>query len=251
MSEHLKKIFLTFAGILLVYIIVWMGTLIRNNIREFETIGKTDKMERTILVTADAKVTATPDIAVTTLGAVSEGKTVAEAQEKNTKIMNSLLEKLKGLGIAAEDLRTLNYNIYPRYNYTDDKGQELTGYEVNQSVQVKIRDVSKANEVFAVAGEVGANNVGGLQFIIDDKNVYLAEARQKAMDQVQEKARILSQTLGVRLGEVISYNEYESGDGSPMYYKYAEQGMGGGASPDIEAGSMEVNMTVNVTFEVL
>lgn len=252
MSSHVRKLFLALAGILLVYVIIWMATLIRNNIREFQAIGRSDKMERTILVTADAKVTATPDIAVTTIGALSQGKTVAEAQEKNNTIMNNLVKKLTELGIAKEDLKTLNYNVYPHYNYTESKGQQLDGYEINQSLQVKVRDLTKANAVFAAAGEVGANNVGGLEFVIDDRDVYIAKAREEAMKKIGAKARALSESLGVRMGEVITYNEYEAGNnGYPVYMKYAE-GMGGDAvmNQNIQTGNMDIALTVNVTFEV-
>ncbi len=252
-GEMVKKLFITLLGILLVYAIVLVGSMIRNNLQEYDYIGQADRMERTITVEAEGKVTATPDIAVTTMGMVSEGVTVAEAQEKNTLVMNELTTKLKKLGIAEDDLQTMNYNVYPRYDYTEDEGRVLEGYEVHQSLKVKIRDLDLANSVLALAGEVGTNSVSGLDFTLDDDEVYKARAREEALKKVGEKTRILAQSLGIEVIKVVAYDEYESGgNGMPVYKAYAEDyGMGGGLpAPDVQAGSTDVMMNVAVTFEI-
>jgi len=254
-GEMVKKLFVTLLGILLVYVIVLVGSMIRNNLQEYSYIGHSDRMERTITVEAEGKVTATPDIAVTTMGMVSEGTTIAEAQEKNTLVMNELTFKLKNLGIAEDDLQTMNYNVYPRYNYTEDDGRVLEGYEVHQSLKVKIRDLDMANSVLALAGEVGTNSVSGLDFTLDDDEVYKAKARNKALEKVGEKTRMLAQSLGIEVVKVVSYDEYESGgNGMPVYKDMRMEsayGLGGGVpSPDVQAGSTDVMMNVAVTFEI-
>jgi len=254
MEDFGKKILWTLIGILVAYSIVFLGTMIRNNLQKFNYIGKADKAERTILISAEGKSTVVPDIGETTIGFEAEAKTVAEAQEKNTKVMNSLIEKLKALGIDEKDIQTANYNVYPQYDYLEKEGRVLRGYMVSQNVQVKIRNLDISDKVFALAGEVGANQVGGLNFTIDERDTYVAEARQEALKKVEEKATLLANSLGMTLGKVLSYDEYESGGAVPMYKAYAEDmvyGMGGGVSaPAIEAGSTEVVLNVNVTFEI-
>jgi len=245
-----RKIIWTLFGILLAYVIILVGTMIRNNMQKYFYIGQADRMEKTITVQGTGKVTAKPDIAVTTMGVISNASTVAEAQQKNTDIMNKLIEKVKVLGIDAKDIQTTNYNIYPQYDYLQDKGQVLRGYEVNQSVTVKIRDLTKANQVLALAGEVGANNVSGLQFTIDDDEVYKAEARKLALEKIAEKAKILTEMLGVKVVAISSYNEYEGGAGGVYSVKYAE-GMGGGmGAPTVESGSTDVVINASVTLEI-
>ncbi|HQF57074.1 MAG TPA: SIMPL domain-containing protein [Candidatus Magasanikbacteria bacterium] len=254
-NEFGKKIMFTLLGIMVVYIIVLLGTMIRNNMQEYIYIGQADKMERTIYIDATAKVVAKPDIAVTTMGMVNEGKTVQEAQTANNSVMSKLTEKLKEMGVEDKDIQTTNYNIYPLYNYTEN-GRVLRGYEVRQDVTVKIRDLEKANEVLSLAGELGANNISGLQFIIDDPEVYKNEAREEALKKLAEKAQTLSKLLGVRFGKVVSYNEY-SGDNTPYYNVMKSSAMydlaGGVVNESIssvESGSTEVNMTVSITFQI-
>lgn len=246
-----KKLIWVLLGILLVYIIVFFGTMIRNNLQKYYYIGKADKAERMITIDGQGKVIAKPDIAVTTMGMISEAKTVAEAQAKNTTVMNKLISKLKELGVEEKDIQTTNYYIYPQYNYTESKGQELTGYQVSQSVTIKIRNLAKANDVLGLAGEVGTNSVSGLQFTIDDDEVYKAQAREEALKKVAEKAGTLSKSLGVWLGDIVSYAEY-SGNGNFVSYENYKGGIGGGVSavPQVESGSTDVVMNVNVTFEI-
>ncbi len=249
-GEFARKIFLALAGILLAYLIVWVGTLIRNNIERFEYIGQAEKPIKTITLEAQAKVTATPDIAMTSLGVISQGATVSEAQQKNTEAMNNAIQKLAELGIEKKDIQTSNYSVSPRYTYPPEGERQLTGYEVSNTVTVKIRDLAKANQVLALAGELGLNNVGGLSFTIDDRDVYMAEARDEALRKVYEKANHLAKKLGVSITEIVSYNEYEGGNGPYPLYGMGDMMMKTEAAPQIEPGTNDVVMNVSVTFEI-
>ncbi len=252
-----RKIILTLVGVLLAYGIVLFGTMIRNNLRQFEVIGYAPRQERSIRIESEGKVTVKPDIGLTTIGMVAEGKTVAEAQEKNSKVITDLVTKAKALGIAEADIQTANYNIYPKYRYSEKEGQVLDGYQVNQSVAVKIRDLTKANSVIALAGEVGANTVSGLDFTIDDRDAYVDAARRVAMEKLGEKAAMLSETLGVDLVSVVSYDEYEQGQNNPSpFYRASniavEMDAAGGmkASTGVETGSTDVILHIAVVFEI-
>lgn len=254
-SHFGRKVTMTLFGILLAYSIVFVGTLIRNNMQKFYTIGHADRPERTIRIEAQGKVTTKPDIAVTTMGMIADAATVSDAQAKNTKVMNQLFAGLKALGIEEKDVQTTNYNIYPQYTYKSSGERNLDGYEVSQTVTVKIRDLTKSSKVLALAGEVGANNVSGLNFTVDDPEVYKAEARDFALQKIADRARILSQSLGVQFSGVYSYDENDGSVGGPILYaanavKDSFGGGGLGVSPDVQVGSQDVILTVGVTFAI-
>ncbi len=248
-----RKILLTLLGILLVYATVLFATMIRNNLREFYFIGRAEIPEHTISVESQGKVTVVPDIAMTNMGMTAEAPTVAEAQQKNTDTMNKLIERLKALGIESRDIQTANYNVYPQYNYTEAEGQVLKGYQVSQNVTIKIRNLQNANKVLALAGEVGLNNVSGITFTIDDRDVYKAQAREIAIKKVHEKAEALSRSLGVQIVGIVAYNEYEAGQTDYPFYKsnLVAEDAARSVSPSIEPGSTDVILSVNVTYQIL
>jgi len=239
--------------ILLVYLIVYVGTLARNNIKKFNYIGKADRMQNTININGEGKVTGMPDIAVTDIGLVTEKADVASAQKENTEKMNKLIVEIKKNGIVDADIQTTQYNINPKYNYTDG-GSTITGYTVSQSVTLKIRDLTKIKSILAKVGEVGVNQVSSLNFTIDNMEKLRAEARVKALENVKTKAIALANALGVKLVRVVSFNDYSQDNASPVYgYKSFAEATGGSApspSPDVQTGSLEIKVNVNVVYEI-
>lgn len=249
-----KKLLMTIIGILLVYAVFYLGTLIRNNVKKYNFIGKADRMERTITVAGFGKINGNNDIAMTTMGYSNTDKDVAKAQADNKKVMDQIFAELKKIGVEDKDLQS-NYSIYPDYNYTPDRGQELKGYRVSNSLTIKIRNLSKISEVLSLAGKYGATEVNGLSFTIDEPENLKSQARDKALLDAKTKAAHLANVLGLRLGGVITYNEYEGGGDfyQPqvmMKDSIGGMGMGGAAPAAISAGSKDVSMNVNVTYEV-
>lgn len=250
LGEFAKKIVLTLVGILFVYSVVFLGTLIRNNIRVYETIGNAPKPERTVSVEGEGKVTAAPDTGIVRMGVIFKGDTVASVQGESDKTIAGLTMELKKLGILAADIQTTDYRIYPKIVYTEEKGEEQRGYEASQSITIKIRDLSKASAVLELASTFDINDVQGVEFLIDDPELYREQARDIAFSKAAAKARRLADLLGVRLVSVVSYNEYEPGspDFGPLY---AERGgFGGGVSPSVQEGSADVVMRVNIIYEI-
>ncbi len=247
-----KKILMALFGVLLVYLTFYLGTLMRNNVKKYNSIGLSDKMERTVTVNGTAKVTAKNDIAVTTVGYTNIDLDLDKARTDNNKVMDAVMADIKKLGFDEKDLQS-NYTINPENDYTQ-KGSIFKGYRVTNNVTVKIRDLSKITAVLALAGKYGANQVTGLQFTIDDPENLKNLARAKALLDAKRKAEQLANLLGVRLLEVVSYGDYEN----PQAYGAKEGfGMGGGiaAAADfgpsaVSSGSQDIYMNVSLTYSI-
>lgn len=248
-----RKILLTLFGILLVYVTFYVGVLSRNVMEQYYHIGQADESERTITVTGYGKVEAKNDIAVTTLGYTNTDADVTKAQSDNTKVMNQLMSDLESQGIDSKDLQT-DYSISPQYSYVNNV-QQLQGYQVNSTVAVKIRDLSKISAILSLAGKYGANEVGGLNFTIDDPETLKDQAQMLAVADAKAKAAQLSRSLGVVLGGVVAYNDYESSPTSPMPMYAAKDSLmmaapAALAPTDIAAGSNAYEMNVSVTYKI-
>jgi len=246
-----NKLFTLLLAILMVYGIVWLAGQMRNDWKKFQYIGKADVRD-SMSVDGEGKVIGVPDVAVVDLGVMTEGKEVLSAQTDNAKKMNTMINKLKGFGVEAKDIQTVNYSISPQYDWTNGK-QLLRGYQVSQNLQVKIRDLTKISAVLQVAGEVGVNKISGVTFSIDDPEALRQQAREKAIVDANRKAAYLSKATGMKLSKVISVNEYTPEP--PNNFKSYAEGFGGGIAtapaPQVESGSLEVKVNLNVTYEIL
>ena len=251
-TEHMSFIPRWLKITIAVLLAVFLLTLSINNIRKHRYIGRAPSAPHTIMISGSGKITATPTIAVTQVGLVTEKSDVAAAQMENSKKMNGLIAALQSLGIAKDDIRTAQYQIYPKYTYDQKSGSQINGYSVTQSVEVKIRNLEKISAVLAKAGEAGANQINGVQFTIDEPKNLRAQAREEAVKDAKEKAKKLAEQLGVRLGKIVGFSE--SGDAAPPVPMYYAKDMAVGApervAPDIQAGSLEVTSQVDITFEL-
>lgn len=242
-----QKMFYVLLGIILVYSIVFLAVGIQNELKKFEFIGRAPLERDTIIIDGQGKVIGTPDIAVVNVGMVTESTSVVSAQDANTKKMNTLIDELKKMGIDSKDLQTIDYNIWPKYEYKEGRS-DIVGYTVNQSVQVKVRDTSKISLVLAAAGQAGANQVSGVSFSIDDPDQLKEQARIEALEDAKLKAINVAQALGVKLGNAINFSESTYYPSARTYYA---EGMGGaGEAPQVESGSLEITSNVTVTYEI-
>lgn len=219
-------------------------------------IGKAPEYPMSIPVTGKGEVTAIPNIASFTYSIVELGKDVAEAQKKATTKNNEIIDYLKEEGIEAKDIKTSVYNIYPKYEYNPTTGRSiLTGYEVNMSVDVKVRNAENAGEVLTQVGAKGVSYVSGLNFTVDDEDALKRQARDLAIDDARLQAKELAKKLGVRLGDIIAYYEMEEYPPYPMY-----DGHGGAERstavvnqampPKLEAGETKIVRRVSISFEI-
>ena len=248
------KLVIILSVILLVLVNVWFLGRINNDAKAFRYIGKPTSSRDVITISGEGKVTAIPDIAVIQVGVTTEKPDVRTAQKENSDKMNVLTARVKALGVGEKDIQTTQYSIYPQYDYADGK-QRLRGYQVAQSVKIKIRDLSKIGALLAAAGEAGANQVSGVSFTIDDPEALRQQAREKALDNARAKADALARRAGVKLGKIVSFSEGSGGMSPVPYYARAEaMGIGGGSdmkAPDIQPGDLDVIVGVDVSYEIL
>lgn len=216
----------------------------------------------TITVQGNGEAVFPPDIAHISFTVQNTATTVAEAQVLSTKQTNAVIEFVKGQKIAEKDIKTLSYNIYPQYAYpnpcrTSDycpqyaNSPKITGYQVSQSVQITVRDLTQVGALLAGLGKLEVQNVSGPVFALDDERAGYDAARADAIAKARSQAELLAKQLGVRLGDIVNFSE--SSGGYPMY----RMGYGGGVAeakvapaPNIPSGENTYNASVSITYEI-
>jgi uncharacterized protein YggE len=181
-------------------------------------------------------------------------KTAAEATVESTDKINKITSAINALGVEEKDIKTSNYTLSPVYNWTNNKGQELVGYEVTQILTLKIRDLSKIGDIIAKTTEQGANQVGNISFTIDDEFTLKNQAREIAINKAKEKAAMIASQSGMKLGKVKSVVENTEPIISPIAYTNAKMDMAAGSeslvSPEIQTGQNEIKVEVTLVYEV-
>lgn len=222
----------------------------------------------TIDVQGEGEVLAKPDIGNFSFSVRAEGADAAEAQEKSAEATNAILEFLKSEGVEEKDIKTQYYNLNPKYTYEArvcpaggfcPPGERIIdGYEVNQSVSVKVRDLDNAGNLITGAGERGATNISSLNFTIDDTDVLEEQARAAAIVDARKKADKLAADLGMRVVKVIGFHE-QGGYGGyyPMMETRAMSMDMDGAfaeeaaiAPELPTGENTIRKTVSIVFEI-
>ena len=221
--------------------------------------------ERTVQVTGTAVVNVTPDRALVKLGVQTNGRTVKDAQAKNTVAIHKVTFALKTMGIEAKDISTDWYTLEPVYEDYEDL--HISGYRIHNVIEITVRDVKKTNDLIAAAFQAGANQVIDVEFYTNELRKYRDQAREMAMTAATEKASALAQAAGSDTGCVISINEnswsyfnnggwwYGYGSNQNVWTQNAVQNIqptGGETSMlddgPISAGQISIRAEISATF---
>ena len=204
-----------------------------------------------VWVSGTGVVTATPDVAILTLGVEAQETTVKAAQSEASSAMNAVVAALKTNGVADKDIQTQWYSISPVTKWVEETSEQITtGYSVTNMVTVKIRDISKAGTIIDAVAEAGGDltRINSINFTVDDPTAYYNQAREQAMQDAKDKAEQMATLAGVTLGKPTYISESGGYIPTPYYLKdYAE---GGSASTPISAGELDITIMVQVGYAI-
>ncbi|NBU63975.1 MAG: DUF541 domain-containing protein [Chloroflexia bacterium] len=203
--------------------------------------GGTSAPVRHIDVTGSGKVYAAPDQATVQLGVTSQATSAAEALKDNSAKTAVVLTSIKKIGVDAKDIQTHDFSIYPTYA---SNGTTITGYQVNNTVVVVIRDLANAGTILDQVVQAGANNISGLSFDIADPSKLQAEARAKAIADARAKAEAMASAAGVSLGDIMTISESVSSPPMPM----GRMAMADAAAVPVATGQQQIAVDVTISF---
>lgn len=200
-----------------------------------------------INVSGTGRVYLVPDIAYVYVGVRSQAEDVADALSQNnaqaTAIASTLMEK----GVAAEDIQTTAFNVYPQQQYSPEGMPMETVYVVENTVFIKVRDLQSLGTLLDAVVRAGANTINGISFDVEDRAAAEQEARRLAIEDAKAKAAELAALSGVELGQLFSVNVYGSGV-SPVYE--AKGGSAAVSGAPIAAGQMVIQMEASLSYAI-
>nr|WP_255699157.1 SIMPL domain-containing protein [Luteimonas sp. Y-2-2-4F] len=200
-------------------------------------------------VSAQAEASRVPDVATLSAGVVTQAADANAALRANAEQMTRLMRAVRAAGIAERDVQTSGLNVYPQYRHSDNEAPAITGYQANNTVSLKVRDVAKLGEVLDALVASGANQVNGPSFEIDQPEAVYDEARRKALDLAQKRATMYAESLGLRVRRIVSISE-GGGFVRPMPQMRAMAMAADTASSPVSPGESTLSASLDVVFEL-
>ena len=192
-----------------------------------------------------------PDVAVISAGVLTQSVDAGSAMRDNAARMSRVLAALKAAGIAAKDVQTQAVSLQPQYRYANNEVPVITGYQANNMVTVRFRDIGKSGAVLDILVKEGANQINGPSLTVDDPEAAQDAARLAAMTKLRERAELYAKAAGLKVGRIVQLSESVeyTGNPQPMMMRAA---MAEDSSPktSIAAGEQGIGVTVNAVFEL-
>jgi uncharacterized protein len=199
-------------------------------------------------VTGEATVSVPPDLAEIDGGFTSEAKTAREASDASNTAMGKVLLALKAAGIEEKDIQTSRLSLQPQTQNAPNRSgvPSIVGYRANNHVTIRLRDVTKVASVIDMLVGAGANDIGGINFMVSAASKLLDEAREQAFADARRKAEIYARAAGVTLGAPLSISE--GGASVPMFR--GKVAMAPMAAAPVMQGEETLSVTVNVSWAI-
>ncbi|MBI4137435.1 SIMPL domain-containing protein [Candidatus Roizmanbacteria bacterium] len=217
----------------------WMVNWGTVNLREGNTV--------TVIGTAQSSVSNQVATFNAGFNAVSADK--EEAVRQVDEAMTQIIEQVKAFGIPEEDIQTTGNSIYQEEEPITLEGRQTTQpgrWRVSNNITISLRDITRVQELNDLLSSSGANNVWGPNFTVDDTSQADNELLGEALANAREKAEVLAEASGKKVGTVLTIAETGTSSGIP----FLRSEMAGGGGAPIEPGSQTVSKSITVTFEL-
>ena len=202
-------------------------------------------------LTVTEAVEAEPDIVDVGAGVTTTAQTAVEAMRQNSQAMQSVVNRIKELGIAERDIQTTGISLSAQYDYNQQTRQQVfRGYQASNRVNVTLRDIQRTGEVLDALVAAGATDLSGPNWSVDDDTQARSQARGAAMETARARATEYARMAGytdIRLLEISETTEQSRP--MPMYRSAMAQ-ESAAAAPPVQPGLVETSVTVTVKYEL-
>jgi uncharacterized protein YggE len=200
-------------------------------------------------------VTAEPDLVTIGAGVSTQAPTAVEAMRTNSEQMTRVIERIKALGVAEEDIQTSGINLNAQYDYDrPNQRQVFRGYQVSNRVSVKLRNIDETGEVLDALVVAGATDLSGPSFTIEDDDAAKDQARESAIERAQERAEAYARAFGYSGVRVLSVSEAVQGR-APMQQmvmrEEAEAITVSGSRAPVQPGRVSTGVSVTIKYEMV
>lgn len=219
-------------------------------------------MEKTIRVTGKGQISVKPDMIRLMLTLEDKRENYEETLEQSTVQVEMLKDCFEKLGFERTDLKTLNFNVDTEYESYQDRDKSwkrrFMGYKFVHNMKIEFdADNKHLGQVLYALAHAPVQPEFRINYTIKDTEKAKNQLLGKAVADSKEKARVLTEAAGVKLGDIITI-DYSWGEitflAEPMArnMSLAEECCMAGDSYDIdiEPDDIAVSDTVTVVWQI-
>lgn len=210
---------------------------------------------RTVSVAGTAVTKTVPDVVVWHITTNDFDKDLLRAKANSDVKLKAVLGLKDELGVKTEDLQTGHLNIRREY-HRDGHGHrtEFKHFAVTRNVTIKQRDVKRFDEYLSRLVSSAEMEIR-FNFESSRNHELRAETRLKALRIAREKAQAMTKELDAKLGKVLTIAEHQPNQSRRSWASNVAFTDSGDVPVDVSSGtfapgSIEVRITVHVTFEI-
>ncbi len=205
----------------------------------------------TLTLTGEGQSEAKPELAILQIGVAVTAKVAKDALAENSKLLSAALNAAKEAGIEPRDLQTSGLSLRPDIVRADKwPHREVIGYQVNNNVTLRVRDIAKLGGLLDKLVVLGINDIRSISFTVENPAPLIEQARTAAIRDVMDKAQKAADAANLRIVRVLELSEggVEAPTARPVVMARAV------SSPrpevPIEAGELVYRARVSATFEI-
>lgn len=197
-------------------------------------------------------VNADPDLVTIGAGVTSQAPTAVEALRENAAEMKRVIDRIRALGVADEDIQTTGINLNAQYDYDRDSRQQIfRGYQVSNRVSVKLRDIEGTGRALDALVSAGATDLSGPSFSIENDEEAKALARERAVERAETRAQAYAAMYGYDGVRVLAVSETIQGSGPVPQMEMRAMAAADVASTPVQPGQVSTGVSITIKYEMV
>lgn len=162
-------------------------------------------MERTITVKGTGRMNIAPDQIEINI----ELRAVENSAETAVKECSAKLKAVTGAltvnGFDEDEIKTGSFNVSPEYEWNERGGRNQTGFCCSHTLNVKFSlDIERLRKVMDAISSCEGDPIFDVAFTVKDTEAVREDLLRLAADNARQKAKVLCEASGVKLGELVS-----------------------------------------------
>ena len=221
-----------------------------------------------ITVTGQGTASLPPDQAIVSGTVQSNAATADEALAQNAQAAQAVVAAAKTLVDGQGTVQTTSINVYPQYAQQAQPYNpgpigtpvptsgppQIVGYQATTGIQVTTNGLDTLGALVQGLVNTGMNQLGGVQFTLQNPEPLRVQALQAAIDDATAQAQAAAARLGVTLGPVLNVQVGYS-NAPPIAFGSAglpaTKAPTAAPPPIIAPGPLTANTSVTITFGIL